>query len=356
MTDALRLSNNISFIFEQGAVLRSTSVNLLTFGPEKTRPDVQFVVTEAIPENQTQLSAILVHQTANSVTSFYNMIIAHNKLSVVYEGPGSCSPIFSNISVSLPTTREIWIRADVTPCIPVTTVPATGPPTTEFVCPPQAVNCSCSGSMCSIESYNVGSSTFAVPAGTTISFLETWTCTSESIVQIGFRPSAESDGPVLRVEEKAILAGTLRLQLEPLLKRGVVSSRMTTTTVVSVVEAGSVEGSFDSVVATSEDPCESVALADQSQTGTTLSVTVTSTNTCNSGGGGLSSGAIIGIAVGAAVVGVALGLLVVLLLVRQRKKRLAVFKATRSTRATSDFVPLSSGSNLAENPRETIVL
>lgn len=239
------------------------------------------------------------------------------------------------------------VTLHVDPCTSSSTSTSmTSTPAVRFTCPSSVQgNCSCDGLACTItETYSVGSTTFVVPAGVSIKFTDSWICAPESKVNISV--GTVSQGPLLVVVGTAQLSGTLNFLV------GSVRNRVgrTVPTAVQVLSAGAVVGQFDSVVATSSDPCTSVS-ATPVATATTLSVTLSATDTCS--GGGLPLGAIIGIAVGASVVGVGLAILVVVLMLRQRKKRESLFVSALAGRA-SEFAPVGMDEK-AEDKRRSVV-
>ena len=91
------------------------------------------------------------------------------------------------------------------------------------------------------------------------------------------------------------------------------------------VSAASVQGTFATVIASPSDACQTAEVMETTYSPTAVSVLVqVSGDPCaSSGGGGLSTGAIIGIAVGAAVGGVLVILLIILLIVRSRRSTTA---------------------------------
>lgn len=97
------------------------------------------------------------------------------------------------------------------------------------------------------------------------------------------------------------------------------SNRATSTLVVA--SAGSITGTFSSVTAVPADSCQTASVSMSSYTATSLSVTVNvAGNPCS---GGLSQGAIIGIAVGASVGGLLLAAAIVILFVFWRRRQTA---------------------------------
>ena len=100
--------------------------------------------------------------------------------------------------------------------------------------------------------------------------------------------------------------------------------RMAVNRTIVAVSAASVQGTFETVVASPADACQTAQVMDTSYSSTTVSVTVqVSGDPCtpNSGGGGLSTGAIIGIAVGAAVGGILAVILIVFLIKSSRRRQ-----------------------------------
>ena len=182
-------------------------------------------------------------------------------------------------------------------------------PTINF-CPPLST-CSCSGSgssrKCTVNTNYIAppAAQVAVPSGSTLTFNLNVTFNSDSTTTV-FLPS--STAPLV-VQGTATIGGNLVIQTSP-----------TTTASISVLvltAAGGIVGNYSAVSIVSDNSCIAAEAQSPVVIGSTLQVIIDFTNEC----GGLSTGAIIGIAVGCVLVGVFAILLLIYLLKRAVLRR-----------------------------------
>lgn len=184
------------------------------------------------------------------------------------------------------------------PTAPPTAAP-TAPPT--LAPPPPACgslqNCQCSGSVCVAEGNQVVS---LLVVNGTLTIKGNLTLQSGAVAVID--PTS-----TLIVQEQISLSGTLVVPLGSVMNASVV-----------VVTAQTIVGEFTAVVAESTSPCVDAISATPQYGAQTVLLNIQSVNTCNTEGASLSTGAIVGIAVGVIFAGVLLGLIVVCIVHRQK--------------------------------------
>jgi len=154
------------------------------------------------------------------------------------------------------------------------------------------------------------------------------TLTNLSVTVLSFLQIPRSFGqPLLVVIGPVILAGRLRFAIPVGLGRSSFSGRAEVS--VTVLNATSVSGTYSVIEASSSSPCETVSTS-PTYSASTLTVSLSVTNTCTTAAAaqGLSTGAVVGIAVGGAVVaGVLIAVIAALWWRRQRALRSAAASA-----------------------------
>jgi hypothetical protein len=173
-------------------------------------------------------------------------------------------------------------------------------------CPVGAgLNCSCAGNVCTIVAPEIViDQPLVIPAGTILNLVGNVTFSASSNITI------TGTGGVTSVT----ISGSVTVSGNLVIETGASSSQ---TFQVVETSGGTVSGEFTGVSVVSTNPCTSASVEGTSYGSTTISVTVEVVDTCNTQT--LSTGAIIGIAVGGAVV-VVLVFLIVLCVILQRRE------------------------------------
>ena len=161
------------------------------------------------------------------------------------------------------------------------------------------IGCSCAGTRCTVngDSEVVPLQVLSTPSGTSLNVNGSLTAASGSLIQLGL-------GSTLSVNNELIVSPGASLSAVVPLQDG---------TYEIVSSQSAISGNFTLLTSTIPiaNSCQDVS-ATPVYSGTSLSVIVSVTETC--GGGGLTTGQIVGIAVGAAIAGILIIILLALLL------------------------------------------
>ncbi len=270
----------------------------------------------------------LVDFAGQSLASFVYGVGAYTFPQAITTAGGTTTTTAS--STVILTTPTSTATTTTVPSTTTTSTTSTASTTTPATSCPSGTSCLCSGKDCVVSDAAVvvaAANPISVPAGGTLTLLGNLSFSSDAVTVVGSFNSGQSVPLVVR--GRAVLAGVLRLVTS-------VNSRSARGTVTATVlqADGGVMGSFSSVEASSStSTCgNNVASSTPVYSSSTVSVTLTVTP-CPAEG--LSTGAIIGIAVGAGV-GAIVALVIILIIVKKSggardKKKFAELQRKRNS-------------------------